>query len=55
MSDFYQGEQDSDRFRNRLLVLVDWAWQYISYDRAVRLIDADAPPAGIMDAVINGS
>jgi len=42
-------------FRNRLLVLVDWAWQYISYDRAVRLIDADAPPAGIMDAEINGS
>ncbi|KPL82228.1 NAD(P)/FAD-dependent oxidoreductase [Levilinea saccharolytica] len=42
-------------FRNRLLVLVDWAWQYISYDRAVRLIDADAAPAGIMDAEINGS
>ncbi|VBB08345.1 pyridine nucleotide disulphide reductase class-i signature [Lucifera butyrica] len=25
-------------FRNRLLVLINWAWEYISYDRAVRLI-----------------
>ena len=25
-------------FRNRLLVLVNWAWNYISYERAVRLI-----------------
>lgn len=25
-------------FRNRLLVLVDWAWNYFTYDRAARLI-----------------
>ena len=25
-------------FRNRALVLVNWAWNYISYERAVRLI-----------------
>jgi NADH dehydrogenase len=25
-------------FRNRMLVLVNWAWNYWTYDRAVRLI-----------------
>ena len=25
-------------FRNRLLVLIDWAWDYLFYERAVRLI-----------------
>jgi NADH dehydrogenase len=25
-------------FRNRTLVLVNWAWNYLTYDRAVRLI-----------------
>lgn len=25
-------------FRNRLVVLINWAWEYIFYDRAVRLI-----------------
>lgn len=30
-------------FRNRLLVLMQWAWNYISYDRAARLITGDAP------------
>jgi NADH dehydrogenase len=25
-------------FRNRILVLVNWAWNYLTYDRAVRLI-----------------
>jgi len=25
-------------FRNRLLVLLDWAWDYLFYERAVRLI-----------------
>lgn len=28
-------------FRNRLLVLVNWAWNYIFYRRAVRLILPD--------------
>jgi len=27
-------------FRNRLVVLVNWAWDYIFYDRAVRLISS---------------
>jgi NADH:quinone reductase (non-electrogenic) len=31
-------------FRNRLLVMIQWAWAYISYDRAVRLI------TGVKDA-----
>ena len=25
-------------FRNRLVVLINWAWDYMLYDRAVRLI-----------------
>ncbi len=25
-------------FRNRLLVLINWAWDYLSYEHAVRLI-----------------
>jgi NADH dehydrogenase len=25
-------------FRNKLLVLINWAWDYFFYDRAVRLI-----------------
>ena len=25
-------------FRNRLLVLINWAWDYLLYERAVRLI-----------------
>jgi len=28
-------------FRNRLLVLINWAWDYFLYDRAVRLITPD--------------
>jgi NADH dehydrogenase len=31
-------------FRNRLLVLVNWAWDYFFYDRAVRLILGGAHP-----------
>lgn len=31
-------------FRNRLLVLINWAWSYVFYDRGVRLI-ADEEPA----------
>jgi len=30
-------------FRNRLLVMIQWAWAYFSYDRAVRLITNDPP------------
>ena len=28
-------------FRNRLIVLINWAWDYIFYDRAIRLIVKD--------------
>jgi NADH dehydrogenase len=32
-------------FRNRIVVLVQWAWAYFSYQRAIRLITGeDAPP-----------
>ena len=33
-------------FRNRLVVLVQWAWAYFSYQRAIRLITGgDEPPS----------
>ncbi len=28
-------------FRNRLIVLINWAWDYFFYDRAVRLISRE--------------
>jgi NADH dehydrogenase len=36
-------------FRNRLVVLFDWAWAYVTYDRGARLIlgrGRDAPARG---------
>jgi NADH dehydrogenase len=30
-------------FQNRLLVLVQWAWLYITYDRSARLITGKNP------------
>jgi NADH dehydrogenase len=30
-------------FRNRVVVLVQWAWAYFSYQRAIRLITGDRP------------
>jgi NADH dehydrogenase len=30
-------------FKNRLLVLVQWAWLFITYDRAARLITGKSP------------
>jgi NADH dehydrogenase len=32
-------------FRNRVVVMVQWAWAYVSYQRAIRLITGDDPPA----------
>jgi len=32
-------------FRNRLVVLINWAWDYFFYDRAVRLISESGPTA----------
>jgi NADH dehydrogenase len=31
-------------FRNRLVVLVQWAWSYMTYQRAIRLITGPFPP-----------
>jgi NADH:ubiquinone reductase (H+-translocating) len=31
-------------FRNRLVVFVQWAWAYFSYQRSIRLITGDRPP-----------
>jgi NADH dehydrogenase len=31
-------------FRNRLLVLVTWAWEYLTFDRAVRIITRPGRP-----------
>ena len=34
-------------FRNRLIVLIQWAWSYFTYERGARLITGDKPcPAG---------
>ncbi len=38
-------------FRNRAVVLVNWAWNYVTWDRASRVILADASRAG---TVTNG-
>ena len=34
-------------FRNRLVVLVQWAWSYFSYQRAIRLITGPPGSFGI--------
>ena len=31
-------------FRNRLIVMVQWAWSYFSYQRAIRLITGSVTP-----------
>ena len=40
-------------FRNRLLVLIDWAWDYLFFERGVRLIvpipQRHTPPHGFID------
>ena len=30
-------------FRNRILVLIEWAWSYVTYDRGARLITGPPP------------
>ena len=32
-------------FRNRLMVMVDWAWAYVTYERSARVVAE--PPAAI--------
>jgi NADH dehydrogenase len=34
-------------FRNRLVVLVQWAWAYFSYQRAIRLITGSSSPEAV--------
>jgi len=35
-------------FRNRLMVMTDWAWAYLTYERSARVVAVpDAPAAGI--------
>jgi NADH dehydrogenase len=36
-------------FRNRALVLVNWAWNYLRYERAVRLILPPGPTAAVVE------
>jgi len=38
-------------FRNRLIVLIQWAWSYFTYERGVRLITGDAPLPGWSELV----
>jgi NADH:ubiquinone reductase (H+-translocating) len=33
-------------FRNRVLVLLQWAWSYVTYRRGARLITEEVPPTG---------
>jgi NADH dehydrogenase len=37
-------------FRNRLVVMVQWAWSYFSYQRAIRLITGPMPATDFDDA-----
>jgi NADH:ubiquinone reductase (H+-translocating) len=31
-------------FRNRVLVMLQWAWAYLTYHRGIRLITGDSTP-----------
>ena len=33
-------------FRNRLIVLIQWAWSYVTYERGARLITGDSSLPG---------
>jgi NADH dehydrogenase len=37
-------------FRNRLIVMIQWAWSYLTYERGARLITGDATLPGWTDA-----
>lgn len=36
-------------FRNRLMVLISWAWEYLTYERAVRLIEGPMAPVSELE------
>jgi len=38
-------------FRNRLLVMIEWAWLYFFFDRGARLITGDSPKPGLEPVV----
>ncbi len=38
-------------FRNRLIVMIQWAWAYFTYERGVRLITGDSPLPGWSELV----
>jgi NADH dehydrogenase len=40
-------------FRNRLLVLTQWAWNYCTHDRSARLITGDVPSDDDLAALQN--
>ena len=33
-------------FRNRLIVMMEWAWAYLTYQRGARLITGEVGPPG---------
>ena len=35
------------QFRNRLLVILQWGWTYLTHDRAARLITGPLPSEGL--------
>jgi NADH dehydrogenase len=41
-------------FRSRLLVLVDWAWSYFTYQRGSRLITGRRLEAGVPESTRTG-
>ncbi|MCB9551140.1 MAG: NAD(P)/FAD-dependent oxidoreductase [Myxococcales bacterium] len=42
-------------FRNRIIVLINWAWSYIAYSRGARLITGDRLIAGVPQAEIDAA
>ena len=40
-------------FRNRVLVLIQWAWSYLTYSRGARLITEEVRPAADSLPAIN--
>jgi NADH dehydrogenase len=41
-------------FRNRIVVLIDWAWAYVSYQRAARIMISDDIPESIAKSAVRG-
>ena len=42
-------------FRNRLLVFIQWAWSYVTYERGARLITGSTVLPGWSDAIASGT